>query len=259
VLADAAQTNVHHAALTALAAFDETSIGAEAVRNFGHFHRDARAAAFTLLASRPQWATQLLAAVTDGRIAPEIVPQDVRRKVRAYPGLAEQANKCWGPDRLTTTAEMQQKITHLAGTLRDGSGNPYEGQKIFNGTCAACHKLFGQGGQIGPDLTTYKRDDLDTMLLSIINPSAEIREGFENYTVSTKDGRVLSGFLADKDNRVVVLRGIDGENVTIAQDQVREMKSAGVSLMPEGLLDTMDDQQVRHLFAYLRSTQPLVR
>jgi putative heme-binding domain-containing protein len=92
-----------------------------------------------------------------------------------------------------------------------------------------------------------------------VNPNAEIREGYENYFVTTKDGRMLSGFLADKDTRVVVLRGIDGENITLPQDQVQEMKSAGLSLMPEGLLDSLNEQQVRDLFGYLRSTQPLVR
>ena len=97
------------------------------------------------------------------------------------------------------------------------------------------------------------------MLLSIVNPSAEIREGYENYVVTTRDGRTLSGFLADKDNHVVVLRGIDGENITLPQDQLREMNPAGLSLMPEGLLDGLNEQQVRDLFAYLRSNQPLVR
>jgi putative heme-binding domain-containing protein len=76
--------------------------------------------------------------------------------------------------------------------------------------------------------------------------------------VNTKDGRTLSGFLADKDNQVVVLRGLDGVNQVLPQNQIAAMKSTGVSLMPEGLLDSLDDQRVRDLFAYLCSSQPLV-
>jgi len=76
--------------------------------------------------------------------------------------------------------------------------------------------------------------------------------------VTTKDGRTLSGFLADKDTRVVVLRGLDGVNQVLPQDQLAEMKPSRQSLMPEGLLSAISDQQVRDLFAYLRSTEPLV-
>ena len=146
------------------------------------------------------------------------------------PFVVELINKQWGRETNPTSAEMQQQIEHLSAAIQSGIGSPFEGQKLFSASCAACHKLFGQGGQIGPDLTTFKRDDLDNMLLNVVNPNAQIREGYENYFVTTKDGRTLSGFLADKDNRVVVLRGIDGENVTLPQDQIQEMKSAGLSI-----------------------------
>ncbi len=168
------------------------------------------------------------------------------------------AKKLWGGERVATTGEMQAKIKHYADAVRNGTGDPYEGRALFTGRCAVCHTLFGQGGHIGPNLTSYKRDDLDTMLLNIVNPSAEIREGYENYMVDTKDGRTLSGFLVDKDNQVVVLRGLDGVNQVLQKDQIAQMKSTGVSLMPEGLLDSLDDQKVRDLFAYVRSSQPLV-
>ena len=96
------------------------------------------------------------------------------------------------------------------------------------------------------------------MLLAVINPSAEIREGFENYFIETKDGRSLSGFLVEQDNRRVVLRGMDNQDITLNRADIVELRSAGASLMPEGLLDGLNDQQTRDLFAYLRSTQPLV-
>ncbi len=118
---------------------------------------------------------------------------------------------------------MRQEIARLESVLRGGAGSPYPGKKLFGNSCAKCHTLFGQGGKVGPDLTTFKRDDLANMLVHIVNPSAEIREGFETYQVETKDGRLLTGLLVDKDNRVVVLRGADGQNVTVRQDQIEEM------------------------------------
>ncbi|MEO1995743.1 MAG: dehydrogenase, partial [Planctomycetaceae bacterium] len=120
-----------------------------------------------------------------------------------------------------------------------------------------CHVLFGQGGQIGPDLTTYKRDDLRRMLLNIVNPSAEIREGFENFVVLTTNGRILSGFRVDQDDRIVVLRGADGRNQIVERTRIEDMRAVPRSVMPDGLLKDLTEQQVRDLFAFLRATQPL--
>jgi putative heme-binding domain-containing protein len=213
-----------------------------------------------LLASRPAWSITLLEAIGAGKIDERLIPQDAWLKISAYPDkqLVRLASKHNRKERVATTGEMEKQIEHCVEVVRTGQGDPYEGRKLFGVNCAVCHRLFEQGGQIGPDLTPYKRDDLETMLLNIVNPSAEIREGYENYLVSTKDGRSLSGFLADKDNQVVVLRGIDGVNQVLPQSEIRELKAAGRSLMPEGLLSGFNDQQVRDLFAYLRSTQPLV-
>jgi putative heme-binding domain-containing protein len=156
-----------------------------------------------------------------------------------------------------TTAEMRKEIERLAAVVRSGKGDPYEGKKLFTTHCGKCHRLFGKGGDVGPDLTTYQRDDLDAMLLHIVNPSAEIREGFETWLVTTADGRSLTGSLVEKDDQVVVLRGADGPTIVLARDKVEEMRVVPQSLMPEGLLKGLRDPQVRDLFAYLRSTQPL--
>ena len=124
-------------------------------------------------------------------------------------------------------------------------------------SCGLCHKLFGQGGQIGPDLTPYRRDDLDTLLLNIVNPSAEIREGYENQVVATETGRLITGIIQEKDARLVVLRTADGQKIVLPREDVSQISAAGVSLMPEGLLQDLSDQEVRDLMAYLRSGQPL--
>jgi putative heme-binding domain-containing protein len=152
---------------------------------------------------------------------------------------------------------LREQIDKLSGVIASASGNPYQGKQLYMTSCGKCHTLFTQGGKIGPDLTAYKRDDLRGILLNVVNPSAEIREGFENFIVRTADGRMLTGFIADQDANTVVLRGADGQNIIIPRDEMEEMAATKQSVMPEGLLKTFSDQQIRDLFAYLRATQPL--
>jgi putative heme-binding domain-containing protein len=251
---------LQRSALTALQHFDQPEIGKAVLARFAAFDELTRSTALNLLASRPVWALQLLEAVDQAQIAANAISADAVQKMKTYPDprISQLMRKHCTQERVPTTSEMQEQIQKCAALVRSGSGNPYEGRKLFTMSCALCHRLFGQGAQIGPDLTPYKRDDLENMLLNIVNPSAEIREGYETYLINTKDGRTLSGFLADKDLRVVVLRGLDGVNQVLPRDQITEMKSTGVSLMPQGLLTPLNEQQLRDLFAYLQSAQPLV-
>ncbi len=247
------------ATLTALQPYNNARIGTTVVDLYGKFSDDARTTALSLLASRKTWALLLLEAVDQGRIDRTSVPLDVVRQLTAHRDerIAGLVAKHWGSVEGATTAEMKAEIDKLEGAFRGGNGSPYAGKKLFLNTCAKCHKFFEQGGQVGPDLTTYQRTDVNTMLLNIVNPSAELREGFETVAVATKDGRLLIGTIVEKDNQIVVLRGADGQNVTVRQDEIEEMAPQKKSLMPEGLLKGFTEQQVRDLFAYLRSSQPL--
>jgi putative heme-binding domain-containing protein len=96
------------------------------------------------------------------------------------------------------------------------------------------------------------------MLLNIVNPGAEIREGFATTLVAARDGRVFSGVVLEQDSNVVVLRVDDGRPLAIAREEIDEIRASPKSLMPEWLLKGLGDQDVRDLFAYLRSTQPLI-
>ena len=128
---------------------------------------------------------------------------------------------------------------------------------MFTKHCGRCHQLFDEGGQIGPNLTAFRRDDTYRMLQSIVAPSLEIREGFETYTAITIDGRLLTGFKADEDSQVLILRGSDGQNVVLRKDDIDELLPSKTSLMPKDILRPLNEQQIRDLFAYLRSSQPV--
>jgi putative heme-binding domain-containing protein len=248
------------AALTALAVYDDPQVAAEVLKAYPDMSDDVQAAAQGLLATRRTWAARFVSAIEGHSIDAKSVPREVVEKlvVLGDADLTARVTRLFGPVRSATPADLRAEVDRLAGAVRSGPGVPKPGKALFDRTCARCHTLFGKGGKVGPDLTTYRRDDLDTMLLNIVNPSAEVREGFATSIVATADGRILTGVVVEQDKNVVVLRVEDGRELTIARADIEAIQASPRSLMPEGLLKGLGDQEVRDLFAYLRSTQPLI-
>jgi putative heme-binding domain-containing protein len=174
--------------------------------------------------------------------------EQIRKEVHAqWPNLA--------------TEETSSEAKSVAATLEIlalEAGDPLNGKPLYASKCAQCHQLFGAGGMVGPDLTTHNRKDTRLMLRSIIEPDAEIREGFENQTILIEDGRVLTGFIVDEDSQVVQLRTPEGQTITVSIDEIEARKANQKSIMPSKLLDDLSDSQIRDLFAFLRSSQPIV-
>ncbi len=248
------------AALTALNGYDDPTIAAAVLEACAGMPDDVLAAAQTLLASRRGWAIQFLEAIEARTIDSHTVPREVVEKLLLLNDSRINAvvARLFGPIKPATSAELHARIDRLVTVIRAGSGVPKPGKQLFDQHCARCHALFGGVGRVGPDLTTYRRDDVEAMLRNIVNPSAEIREGYATRVVAMSDGRVLSGVLVEEDNNVVVLRGSDGKEITLARNEIDSIRVTPSSIMPEGLLKDLDDQQVRDLFAYLRSTQPSI-
>lgn len=259
------------AALQALARYDDPRIPAAVLAAFPHMTDDVRAAAAALLAGRLTFAQALLCAVDSAPAnhaqanAPQFdktwIPVDVVQRLTLFsaPAVQELVAKHWPDLKPATSDELKQEIARIAGILPADVGQPKAGKQLFMNQCGKCHTLFSEGAKVGPDLTTFRRDDLQAMLLSIVNPSAEIREGYTTYTVVTVDGRAISGTLAEQDSQTVTLRTPEGTLVAIARtDFDGEMLPTPQSIMPEGLLRGYTDQQLRDLFGYLRMTQPLI-
>lgn len=250
---------VRNATLVALQNYDSPIIAQSIIELYNSLPSESALVAVATLASRAQWSRLLLEAIENDLIKQDSISLESVRRMSMHQDDVSAAiiAKHWKSLEGASSQQMKEQMLRAEKLVASGGGNPYAGEKMFLQCCAACHTLFGRGGHIGPDLTAYKRDDSSTMLLNIINPSAEIREGFENYLVLTDEGRAITGFLFDQDKRVVVIRGADGQNVTIPRDTIDEMIRQPLSLMPENLLDKLTDEQIRDLFAYLRSSQPV--
>ena len=249
--------SVLSAGLLALQRFTDDSLGQSVVKRYASFPKAAKPAAISFLASRPAWSRRLLAAVESGRLAKRDVPLPTVEVLLGHGvEVAAQAGQLWPGAGQAATGQAAE-VARVRAVVEGRPGSPYRGRELFMQRCAACHKLFHKGGEIGPNLTHYQRDDLDTLLPGILDPSREIREGFEQMHVQTRDGRLLSGFLADRTDKLLILRGIDGGDTVIEQSQVESAKVSPRSLMPEGLLAGLSDQQLRDFFAYLRIAQPI--
>ena len=229
---------------------------------------ESKRVAEAVLSSRAGWSKMFLETIKlsqtglsmTRRIPVKSIPVGIVQRVKQYKqsDLKTLAEELWPTPSREDSVATEARISEVSKWVRSSTGDPYAGRTLYQNICASCHKLFGQGAEVGPELTTFKRDDLESMVLAIVNPGAEIREGYENYSIETRDGRSLSGFLVEQTKDTIVLRGLDGHNTLLNRSELTEIRPPGTSLMPEGLLDGLTEEQVRDLFAYLRSTQPLV-
>jgi putative membrane-bound dehydrogenase-like protein len=257
-----ADSSIKLATLKSLQNYDSDSIPRSIL---GAYHSSlldehgVRATANRVLASRKKWALQMLAKVDDWHIKADTIAIDVVQQMALHqdPEIDKIIGKHWGKIR-STPADKQKQIDRIAGLLSQnpGQGNATEGKTLFTIACAVCHKLFDEGGKVGPDLTGYERDNMEFMLLAVVDPSAAIREEFTNFQIETTDGRQLTGLIELQDTRTVTLRGIDNQTVLLPRDQIRKLQASHTSIMPEGLTEAMTDKQLLDLFAYLTSRTP---
>ena len=138
--------------------------------------------------------------------------------------------------------------------MLDGSRIDYEaGHLLVQKNCLVCHSFFGEGMHVGPDLTGVGRSSIDALLHNVIDPNEIIGAGYENTIVETKDGRNLAGRVVENtDDHIKLMSAGDKEDV-IAKRDIATMRTEKISVMPEGLVDTLPDADLRNLLWYIFS------
>ena len=258
VLETATNDALRGAALAGLQSFPDPAIAPAVLAAYPKLSTTLRGTAQTLLCSRPASAIQFLKVVDAGKIAPKDVSLDqVRRLAQLKDDDAKKlVEKHWGRVAAATSGENETRIRNLKGVLGRGVGDPLKGRLLFSKHCAVCHQLWDEGNKVGPELTGADRKNRDFLLRNIVDPSAVIRPEFVAYTVETKDGRSLFGLIVESTPAAVTLLNAKNEKTVIPREKIDELKASPVSLMPEKLLDPLEDEEVRHLFAYIQSDGP---
>lgn len=255
LLGDKEPAPIRAAALQAVQRYEAPEVAAAVLSQYPTMTSALQDKARDLLVSRPLWSAQALTAVEKGAIpAKDFAIEQVRRVLlHKVPKLNERAEKLWGQIHPATSREKKGRIMAVSQILAKDKGDPSRGKPLVVKNCLNCHPFFGEGAKIGPDLTAVDRKNLDVLLPNIIDPSGIIREGYQQYIVTTVDGRVLSGLLAENTSEKVTVLDAKGVQTTLRKQDIDSITRADTSLMPEGLLYTLSDQELRDLFAYLRS------
>jgi putative membrane-bound dehydrogenase-like protein len=244
------------AARSALAAYDHPDIPKALLSPWPARSEEQQAATVATLVSRPESARVLLEAIQTGRVPKSAITPYQARAIRSLndEALTAQLTAVWGELRDTPAAkqaELAEWMRKLTPELL-ARGDAKQGKVLFAAVCGACHRLYGEGGQIGPDLTGGDRHKLTYLLENLLDPSAVVPADYRMTVFQLKDGRTLTGVIPEQSERSVTIQTPNGR-LTVEKTQIASQQQLPMSLMPEGLLGALGEAQVAHLFRYLMS------
>jgi putative membrane-bound dehydrogenase-like protein len=243
-------------AIKALSAVADSQAAEKLLALYPQLNKNAREDAVATLVSRAPFAEKLLDAVESGKVArSDVHAFHVRQMVSLNDKpLVERINKSWGKVG-TSSEEQQQAIEKYKSQLTKkelAKADVSQGRLHFNKHCLACHQLFGAGEKVGPDLTGSNRADLNYILENLVAPNAVVGKDYQMTLLQLDDGRVLSGLITKETDSAVTLKTIN-DLVVVAKDEIAQRKLSELSLMPNGLLEQMQPQEIRDLIGYLAS------
>lgn len=246
--------HLNQTALRGLATFDDPALGKTFLNKIQRYRPEERRVTIDVLVSRPAWANDLLDGLAAERIPRvELTPFHARQIISlGDEKLTEKLRTVWGDVRQSDEAKRKRiEQLHLALTPEiRAKADLAAGKILFKNICSTCHKLYGEGGELGPDLTGSGRADLGYLLENIVDPGAVVSAEFQISVLKLKDGRSLSGVRAAQTDRTLTLRTL-AEEMTLEKTEILESAKLPNSIMPEGLIDALTAEQTRDLIAYL--------
>ena len=240
---------VQKAAITTLGTFNSPRVAPPLLAAWPRLSPQLREAATDVLMTRTDRTLALFDAIDAGtlsladlskqrlQIAAKSKNAEVKKRAASY--LASS-----GSARRGDIVESYRASLELSGDLE-------RGKKLFQKQCAVCHKVEGVGHEIGPNLATIKTRGPETILVNVLDPNREVNPLYLNYIAVTLDGRTVTGMIAGENASSVSLRRAEAVTDTVLRDEIEHLQSTGLSIMPEGMEETIDKQAMADLIAYL--------
>jgi putative membrane-bound dehydrogenase-like protein len=213
--------------------------------------------AVNTLASTKEGSKALLKAVEAKTVPATALSPFLVRQLTAFDDAEINAliKSAWG-DVNAPKADLGERTKKYKALLTPAAlakGDLAKGKMLYTATCGQCHKLFGEGQNVGPDITGSNRADLNYLLENVLDPNAVIGKAYQLNLFPMKDGRVMSGVIKDENPAAVKIAMMGGVEFTLPQADIAKREVSKLSTMPEGLFDALQPEMVVDLVKYLQS------
>ncbi|OYW20096.1 MAG: hypothetical protein B7Z55_07785, partial [Planctomycetales bacterium 12-60-4] len=221
------------------------------------FAPDVLPDAINTLASTKEGSKALLKAVETKTVPATALSPFLVRQLTAFDDKEINAliKSAWGDVNAPKAdlGERTKKFRELLTPAALAKGDLAKGKMLFIMTCGQCHKLLGEGQNVGPDITGSNRADLNYLLENVLDPNAVIGKAYQLNLFTMKDGRVMSGVIKEESPAAVKVAMMGGVEFTLPQPDIAKREVSKLSTMPEGLFDALKPEQVIDLVKYLQS------
>jgi putative membrane-bound dehydrogenase-like protein len=213
--------------------------------------------AVNTLASTKEGSKALLKAVEAKTVPATALSPFLVRQLTAFDDAEINAliKSAWGDVNAPKAdlGERTKKYKTLLTPAALAKGDLAKGKMLYTATCGQCHKLFGEGQNVGPDITGSNRADLNYLLENVLDPNAVIGKAYQLNLFTMKDGRVMSGVIKEANPAAVKIAMMGGVEFTLPQADIAKREVSKLSTMPEGLFDALQPEMVVDLVKYLQS------
>lgn len=225
---------------------------------YAELDSEIKPAVIEVLTGRAPWAKLLLESIADKKLPAEVINLNQVRKLQASSDadLVKAVNEKWGVLRADRNVSRELVMARMRQLIRSSPGDAVQGRIVYRRVCGQCHKLHGEGQEVGPDITANGRNSFEQLLSNVFDPSLVIGASYRAHTVNTADGRVITGLLAVDEPERIVLKVQGGKLETIARADIDEMEASKLSLMPEDLERQLKPHELIDLFAYITLDKP---
>ncbi len=243
-----------------LSKFEGNETGERLISSLLEFEREQRDEVVQILCGRINWADALLKRIAQGKVSKtSITPYHaIQIKSLNSSKLDQQLNEHWGIHR-TSPEYLSERKKELKKELSPeilSKANLQKGRSLYHRQCSGCHRLFGKGGNLGPDLTGSGRSNLDYLLENIVDPNFAVSADYLLNVLTLTDGRVLGGMIAGQDRNSFTIRMPASETV-VSKTNIVKRQTLKNSIMPVGLLDNLKREERRDLIAYLMQAKSI--
>ncbi len=224
------------------------------IKQYPTFDTLAKRAIIETLATKKDSSEVLLGAIEQKKILPDEIPVYTARTLHSL--LGERFDKAYGKIQVQSTnkRELILKYSKLLDQPEAPKADPARGRIVFSAVCGTCHQMYSEGGILGPDLTGSNRANREYILLNIVDPNFDVPDGYKMIVLKTKNGRVLAGTIGEEDSQKVVLKTVSGKEI-IPKENIKERQKLPLSMMPEGILETIPTKDFFALIKYLQTEE----